>query len=312
MDLDPGIRAFIEEAEAAYEDAPGYATTAQQRASYDAFSRNYLRPYPPGLSVEDRTVATGDVSIPIRIYRPRPGSPLPAVLYFHGGGFVLGSIATHDTITAELAAATGAAVVSVDYRLAPEHPFPAAFEDAWAVLGHVAANADALGFDAARIALAGDSAGATLAAAVALAARDRGGPPLAGQALVYPALGLDFDLPSYAENANAPMLSRASTAQYWKIYLDGDFARATPYAAPLLAEDLAGLAPAFIATAQYDPVRDDGEVYAARLRAAGVPVELRRARRLVHGWLRARLMSGDAAAEFDALAAALRRFLAIS
>jgi acetyl esterase len=312
MDLDPGIRTFIDEVDAAYEGAPAFATVAQQRDSYEAFSRNYLRPYPPGLTVEDLRVPGDHHSIPIRIYRPRQDRSLPAVLYFHGGGFILGSIATHDTITAGLAAETGSAVVSVDYRLAPEFPFPAAFEDAWGALRYVVSRGTALAIDPGRIVVAGDSAGGNLAAAIALAARDSGGPQLRGQALIYPALGLDFELPSFGENAHAPMLTRASTAQYWKVYLNGNFEGATPYAAPLLAGDLRGLSPAFIGTAQYDPVRDDGEIYAEKLRSAGVPVELRRAPRLVHGWLRARFMSADAGIEFDALCAAVKRFLGIA
>lgn len=308
MDLDPGIKAYIAQAEAADHQGEGALSLAELRASYAAFSRAYDRPHPPGLVVTDGTVPGPAGDIPVRVYRPGGNVALPGILYLHGGGWVLGSIDTHDSITADLSDRTGAVVVSVDYRLAPENPFPAAVDDGYAALCHVAANAGSLGIDPDRIAVAGDSAGANLAAAIALMARDRDGPQLCGQALVYPALGTDFDLPSYRENAEAPMLTREAMIAYWGHYLAGDPAAADPYAAPLKAASLAGLPPAFITTAYYDPLRDDGERYAERLQASGVPVELRCAGRLVHGHLRARYISDDAAAEFDALCVALKRF----
>lgn len=309
MDLDPGIRKFIERSNLLYRDQPASATIMEQRALYNDFALRFREPYPAGLAVEDRLLPTRPAPLRARLYRPdRPG-PLAGILYLHGGGWVLGSPDTHDSVTAALALATGALVVSLDYRLAPEHPYPTPFEDSYAALLHLADAAESLGVDAARIAVAGDSAGGNLAAALALAARDRGGPRIAGQALVYPALGTDFSLPSFAENAEAPMLTSAAAALYWQLYLGGRPEEAEPYAAPLLAPSLERLPPAFVSTAQYDPVRDDGERYADRLRQAGVPVELRRARRLVHGWLRALRMSEDARSEFGALAAALRRFL---
>lgn len=310
MGLDPGIQRFIERANAAYEDDAKDVTLAQQRASYIAFARLFNRPHPAGMQVVDRTVPGAGGDIPIRVYVPA-GAPRPApcVLFFHGGGWVLGNLESHDTVAAGIAEETGAIVVAVDYRLAPEHPFPAPFEDCYAALVHLAARAGEFGIDAARIALAGDSAGGNLAAAVALAARDRNGPRLAGQALIYPALGTDFELPSHREQSDAPLLSSAGVRWYWSAYLGDERAAADPYAAPLLARNLSGLPPTFITTAYHDPLRDDGLVYADRLAAAGVRVERRCATGLVHGWLRARFMSEEAAAEFAALCRALRDFL---
>lgn len=311
MNLAPGIRRFVAEADALYQDDDESRTIAEQRASYAAFSRVFDRPHPPGLVVTDDVVRGEGHDVPIRCYRPTGDDQRPCILYFHGGGWVLGSIDTHDSITADLAAEARAAVVSVDYRLAPEHPFPAAFEDSYAALCHVVANAAALGIDPDRIAVAGDSAGGNLAAAVALAARDRNGPRLRGQALIYPALESDPGLPSYRENADAPMLTTETMLHYWRLYTAESTDVPEAYAAPLRSVDLAGLPAAFIGTAQYDPVRDDGEHYAAKLRQAGISVDLRRAPRLVHGHLRARHICADAAAEFTALCTALRRLLAL-
>jgi acetyl esterase len=203
-------------------------------------------------------------------------------------------------------------VIAVDYRLAPENPFPAAFDDCYAVLCHVAAHAGDFGVDAARMADCGDSAGGNLAAAVALAARDRNGPALAGQILIYPACGLDFDLTSCHENAEAPMLRRDDMVVYWTHYMGGDLSRASCYAAPMLAPHFRSLPPAFICTAQYDPLRDDGRLYGECLRNAGVPVQLRNAPRLIHGWLRARATSDDAKTEFKAICKALKRLLGVA
>ena len=310
MKLDPGILRFIEQANAAYDDEAEGDTLAQQRATYIAFARLFNRPNPAGMRVSYSTIPGPGGAIPIRVYVPASAPPAAAcVLYFHGGGWILGNLDSHDTVTAGIAEQTAAAVVAVDYRLAPEHPFPAPFDDCYVAFLYLAAHSAEFGVDAARIALAGDSAGGNLAAAVALAARDRKGPAVAGQALIYPALGTDFELPSHREQFDAPLMSSAGTQYYWSAYLGGEPVATDPYAAPLLARDLAGLPPTFITTAYSDPVRDDGEVYGDRLAGAGVPAERRCAPGLVHGWLRARFMSDEAAAEFAALCTALRRFL---
>ncbi|MGH6962254.1 MAG: alpha/beta hydrolase, partial [Dongiaceae bacterium] len=309
MDLDPGIRTYIDEANAVYGDDGEHAPVEAQRAAYTALCRHFARPYPASVSASDRLLEIRQQKIPVRIYRPAGDLPLPGVVFFHGGGWVLGGLDSHDSITADLCGRTGAVVVAVDYRLAPEHPFPAAFDDSYDAVAHIAAQSAEFGIEATHLAVCGDSAGGNLAAAVALAARDRGGPPIAGQALIYPACGNDFDLPSCHENAEAPMLTRSGMIEYWDMYMGGDPSRADRYAAPLRAGDFRGLPPAFITTAQHDPVRDDGRLYGERLRDAGVRVEYRNAARLVHGWLRARHISPDAMLEFEALCAALGRML---
>jgi acetyl esterase len=234
------------------------------------------------------------------------------VIYFHGGGFVFGSPDTHALVTAALAARIPAAVVSVDYRLAPEHRFPAAFDDCYAALDRVAEAAGEYGIDPRRIAVAGDSAGANLAAAVALAARDRRGPRLSAQALVYGIFDTDFDRPSYREHADAPFLTRAAMIDFVGIYLGGPTASDDPYVAPMAAASHAGLPPTFIAAAGIDPLRDDSADYADRLRGAGVAVAHRCAPDLIHGYLRAIGSCRAAAAEFDALCAWLAGRLAVS
>jgi acetyl esterase len=309
MNLCPGIKAYIDKANEIYDDEADHAGVEAQRRAYNDLCRAFARPYPSGVTAEDSGIAAGGVTIPLRIYRPGSRGPAPGIVYFHGGGWVLGDLDSHDSICADICGATGAVVVAVHYRLAPEHRFPAAFDDCYAALRHVAAQAEALGIDAARLAVCGDSAGGNLAAAVAQAARDRGGPRLAGQALIYPACGVDFTLPAFHENADAPMLTRDATIGYWQAYLGDDVSRATCYAAPLLAGHFRDLPPAFISTAQYDPVRDDGRLYAECLCNAEVPAELRNATRLVHGWLRARHVSDDAGQEFAAICAALKRML---
>ena len=222
--------------------------------------------------------------VPLRVYTPAGEGPFPVVVYFHGGGWVIGDLDVVDRPCRTLANATGAVVASVDYRLAPEHPFPAAFDDCYAATSWVAAHADELGGDPARVVVAGDSAGGNLAAAVAIAARDRGGPPLAGQLLVYPATDLDFSRPSYRENHEGYLLNTASVQWFWAHYLGAADPGDDPRAWPMRAEDLTGVAPAFVATAEYDPLRDEGEAYADRLRAAGVPVVLQRYDGMIHAF----------------------------
>ena len=309
LNLDPGIKAYIQLADQLYDDEAEHGSIDDQRQAYLDLCSAFARPHPEGVKAMDRTIKAEGIDIPVRVYRPAAGGALPAVLFFHGGGWVLGDLDSHDSITADICDKTGAVVIAVQYRLAPENPFPAAFDDAYAALIHVAAHYVDFGIDGGRIAVCGDSAGGNLAAAVALAARDRNGPTIAGQVLIYPACGNDFDLSSCHENAEAPMLTREAMLTYWDHYLGGDPERATCYAAPMLAPTLRNLPPAFVSTAQYDPVRDDGRLYAECLRNAGVAAELRNAPRLVHGWLRGRAMSDDAKTEFKAICRALRRFL---
>jgi acetyl esterase len=305
--FDPGLADFIRRSDAAPIDTA--ATLDAQRAAYTAFARSFDLPDPPGLERTDLTLDGPAGPIPARLYRPRPGR-LPVIAYFHGGGFVLGNPDTHDSFTADLAAAADAALVSVDYRLAPEHPFPAAFDDCLAATRGIAAAAAAWGLDGSRLAVAGDSAGGNLAAAVALALRDAAAPNLRGQALIYPMLGLDFETESYVRNAEAPMLTRAAARGLAALYLPSGFDAADWRAAPLLAPSLAGLPPAFVTVAEHDPVRDDGILYAMRLAEAGVPSVLSRAPGLVHGWVRARGMSAAAGVEYRRLVAELRAMLA--
>jgi acetyl esterase len=243
-------------------------------------------PVHPEISAEDRTILGPAGEIGVRVYWPAEsqGKLPPVVMFFHGGGFAVGDLDTHDGTARQHAAAAGAVVVSVDYRLAPENPYPAALDDAWAATQWVAAHASELAADPTRLAVAGDSAGGNLAAAVAQRARAEGGPKIAFQLLWYPALMSDNTLPSITENADAPILTAAAIEGFARWYA-GDLTEPTPGMAPGRATDLAGLPPAYIAVAGHDPLRDDGVRYAELLAAAGVPVELHLAPTLVHGYL---------------------------
>ncbi|WP_006602544.1 alpha/beta hydrolase [Streptomyces auratus] len=230
----------------------------------------------PRLSIED-TVATGpdDSEVPVRLYRPTGAQgPLSAVLFFHGGGFVLGDLDSGDRTCAHLCVETGALVIAVDYRLAPEHPCPAAVTDAWTALCWTAARATELGVDPARIALCGHSAGACLCAGLTLRARDEGGPALAFQQLLLPALDDRADGGSRTEIDDPRVLNGASVTQIWQMYLGTDPAAAPPYAVPARATDLSGLPPAYLQVAGADPLRDEGLAYARKLIDHQVAVEL--------------------------------------
>jgi acetyl esterase len=196
---------------------------------------------------------------------------------------VIGSIETHDGLCRQLANAAGCIVVSVDYRLAPEHPYPAAAEDAYAATRWVVDNARSFGGDPSRVAVGGDSAGGNLTAVVSLMARDRGGPPLVQQLLIYPVTDAPTDKGSYRSNAEGYFLTADMMQWFWRHYT-GEAGSAEPYACPLRAKSLAGLPPALVVTAEFDPLRDEGEVYAARLREAGVPVHLSRYDGMIHGF----------------------------
>lgn len=246
------------------------------------------RPVYPELPSQDRVIDGPGGDLPVRIYTPASadGGAAPVVVFFHGGGFVAGDLDTHDGTARQHAVDAGAVVVSVDYRLAPEHPFPAAVEDAMAATEWVAAHAAELGADPGRLAVAGDSAGGNLAAVVAQRARDAGGPAIAFQLLWYPATSYDITLPSFTENADAPIIDREAIGALTLAYAGNvDLSDPPPMLAPARAANLAGLPPAYIAVAGHDPLRDDGIHYGERLSAAGVPVQLHNAETLVHGYL---------------------------
>jgi acetyl esterase/lipase len=245
------------------------------------------QPILPEVSAQDRTIDGPAGPIPLRIYTPPPtGTTPPVVMYFHGGGFAVGDLDTHDGTARQHAVGADAVVVSVDYRLAPEHPYPAAVEDSWAATRWVAAHGDELGADSSRLAVAGDSAGGNLAAVMAQLARDDSGPHLDFQLLWYPTLLWDNTLPSFTENAEAPILTRSAIEEFSAWYAgEIDPATAPATLAPGRATSFAGLPPAYIAVAGHDPLRDDGVGYAELLSAAGVPVTLDHAEALVHGYL---------------------------
>jgi acetyl esterase len=270
------------------------------------------RPVHPELRVENDSIPGPAGAIGIRIYWPRDDleATPPLVLYLHGGGFVAGDLDTHDGTCRQHAVGADAVVVSVDYRLAPEHPYPAAVEDAWAATQWLAEHADELGADPTRFAVAGDSAGGTLSAVMAQRARDIGGPLLAFQLLWYPSTLWDTSLPSFTENASAPILDRAAIAVFSRWYAgELDLANPPPGLAPGRATNLAGLPPAYIAVAGHDPLRDDGIRYGELLAGAGVPVEVHNAETLLHGYLGYAGVVPAASEAMDRGLAALRKAL---
>ena len=242
--------------------------------------------------------------LPVRVYRPRTTELLPALVWFHGGGWVVGNLETHDPLCRAIANRAPCVVIAVDYRLAPEHRFPAALEDAWVATEWVAEEALSLGVDASRIAIGGDSAGGNLAASVALQAR-RGALPVALQVLVYPVTDFDLESESYQRLGTGLNLSRAKMEWYWAQYLGTDDGT-HPDASPLRAADLQDVAPALVLTAELDPLVSEGEAYAERLRADGVEVRARRFEGMIHGFLRMPAIVDDADEAIDAIAAAVR------
>jgi acetyl esterase len=222
--------------------------------------------------------------IPIRVYRPEGDGPHPVVVFYHGGGWVVGDLETHDQTCRALSATGDCVVVSVDYRLAPEHPFPVPVEDCYAATEWVADNTGVLHADPDRFVVAGDSAGGNLAAAVSLLARERGGPAIAHQYLVYPVTNHAYDTDSYEENADGYFLTRASMEWFWNHYLTTDIDGMNPIASPLRARDLSGLPPATVVTCEFDPLRDEGIAYAERLRDAGVDVDHSHREEMIHGF----------------------------
>ena len=248
--------------------------------------------------VENRTFPGPEGPVPVRIYGPAATEPCPALVYFHGGGWVLGNLDTHDSTCRALSRRTACVVVSVDYRLAPEHTFPAALDDCIAAVEWVADNAAELGVDPTRIAVGGDSAGGNLTATVTLANRSRRGLELCHQLLIYPVTDARRNTPSYKQNAEGYLLTADAMRWFWDLYLNEQSEGANPLASPLRAEDLAGLPPATVITAEFDPLRDEGEAYAEQLAAASVPVDSRRWDGVAHGFF---AMEGSVAKAKEAL-----------
>ncbi|QMU75752.1 alpha/beta hydrolase [Streptacidiphilus sp. PB12-B1b] len=309
MAFDPQFHALYT-ARAAHDVRPLYTMTLDEARAADlaAIQADAGTPEPVG-AVADRTIPGPQGPLPIRVYRPNSAAPepdpgsgrLPVLVYFFGGGWTLGSLDTSDAICRSLTNAAGCLTVAVGYRLAPEAKFPAAVHDCFAAVRWIADHADELGADPARIAVGGDSAGGNLSAAVTLMARDAGGPALAAQLLVYPNTDHLADTASRRENTDPLLFNDKSVQWYWDNYLTDPADGADPLASPLRAADHSGLPPALVITAEYDPLRDEGEAYAQRLRESGVLVEQTRYQGVPHGFF---AMSGTLDAGRSALSQA--------
>ncbi|MFD1933144.1 MULTISPECIES: alpha/beta hydrolase [Nonomuraea] len=296
--MDPELEAFIP-----FIPRADLADPAAERRSLAQLVASLPAPDTESLQMEDLMVP-GDPDVPVRIYRPKEAHG--AVVWLHGGGFVTGDLDTEHPWAARLADASGAVLISVGYRLAPEHPFPAALNDAYAVLTWAAEHAAELGTEPARIAVGGTSAGAGIVAAVSLRARDEQGPAIRYQVLNQPVLDDRLETVSARLFTDTPRMDRRNVAAGWRHYLGS--APASPYAAPARSDDLSDLPPAYIATAEFDPLRDEGIAYALRLLEAGVPVELHQWPGTFHG-SQAILSAEVSQRQFAELATALRRAL---
>jgi acetyl esterase len=293
--FDPEIKVVLDGMLAAGGPPAHEVPVDQAREGHERETALFSGPGEAVAEVTDISVPGPGGDVPARVYRPDRDGPLPVIAYFHGGGWVVGSIDSFDSVCRALANASGAIVVNVGYRLAPEHPFPAALEDCVAVTRWLAGEAGKLGGDPARLAVAGDSAGGGLAIGVARHLRDA----VRFQALIYPVCDAGRDTPSYSEFAEGHGLTAKGMERFWTLYLDGADGN-NPDASPLRATDLEGLAPAFVLTAQFDVLRDEGEAMAEALRAAGVEVTYRRYDGTIHGfwrWLAKARITHDAIAE---------------
>jgi acetyl esterase len=283
MTLHPQVEQMLARVPPGAADAFAKGTPAEARAMAETFMSQV--PRPDVHAVDDRTIAGPGGPLALRVYRPNGWFGVPVVVFFHGSGFCICSLETHDAICRRLALASGCVVVSVDYRLAPEHPFPAAIEDCWAATGWVADHEVELGVDATRLAVVGDSAGGNLATVTTLVARERGGPPIAAQVLAYPCTDAAMDSASWRTKGDGSyLMGRDGMRWYWDHYLQGHDP-ADPLASPLRAPDLAGLPPALVVTGEYDPLCDEGRAYAERLAEAGVPTVFREYEGMLHAFL---------------------------
>jgi acetyl esterase len=308
MALLPEIQALLERMATSGRPPLHRQSAAQARAFHTQDAAALNGPAAPVASVKDRVVPGPAGDLGVRVYTPEGSPPFPIVVWFHGGGWVVGTLDTYDPLCRALAAATPAVVVSVDYRLAPEHRWPAAAEDAYAATLWASRNAAELGGAQHRLAVAGDSAGGNLAAVVALGARDRGAPAIAFQLLVYPVLDAAGDTGSWRDFADGFYLTADGMRWYWNHYLGGADGTA-PDASPARAAFLGGLPPALVIGASHDILRDEGEAYAARLADAGVAASASRVPGVVHGFFRWRAVTPAADTALQEAAAALRAAL---
>ena len=285
MTLHPQADAMLKQMEAdGVPDISEMSVTQARMFLETAFAGMVPNPEPMA-EIRNFTVPGPAGRLPVRLYKPEgSGANPPLVVFFHGGGWVIGSIESHDATCRALASASGCAVASVEYRLAPESAFPAAPEDCYAATRWLAENASEVGVDGERLAVAGDSAGGNLAAVVALMARDRGGPKISYQVLIYPAVDVLGDYPSREENAEGYFLTTRAMRWFYGHYIQDESHAKAPLASPLLAEDHSSLPPAIVITAGYDPLRDEGEAYAEKLREAGVEVKVSRNEGMIHGF----------------------------
>jgi acetyl esterase/lipase len=309
--IDPALKALLDAFPVTFSAADGVEVARSKIRQLQAPPQML-----PDLRIEERTVGHSELTdIPVRIYWPPVAEHdnLPVVVFYHGGGWSIGDLDTHDPVARAHAVGAGAIVVSVDYRLAPEHPFPAGIDDCWAALRWVGEHAAELGGDPNRIAVAGDSAGGNISAVMTQLARDNGGPTLAFQLLWYPSTTADLSLPSFTENADAPILDRDVIEAFLEWYVPGidisDHTALPTTLSPANAADLSGLPPAFIGTAEHDPLRDDGARYAELLNAAGVPAELSNEPTMVHGYVSFALVIPTAAEATNRGLAALKKAL---
>lgn len=308
MTLDPQVRKFLDRLAAA-DVPPLNQQTVGDARSQMALSTRFLGALPRVDRVQDLKIPGPGGELAIRAVTPEGAGTalLPVVSYYHGGGWVAGDLDSHENVCRALANAAGALVVSVDYRLAPENPFPAAAEDAHAAAAWLAVNAGEIGGDPSRLAVCGDSAGGNLAAAAAMMARDRGGPSIALQVLAYPITDFNFETESYRLFAEGFFLTRADMLWYWDQYAPKIEDRRHPWASPMRAEDLSGLPPALVITAGHDVLRDEGESYARRMKDSGVAVRLSRYEGMIHGFLRRYHAFDQGRVAIDEIASELRR-----
>ncbi len=309
MPLDPQAQKVVDALAALHLKPFKDSTPAEARESMRSRTAA-LGPFEEVAAVTDHRVPVAGGEITVRVYKPAGMGPHPVLVFYHGGGWVIGDLYTHDGICRSIVNAAGCAVAAVDYRLAPEFKYPVPVEDSYAGLLWVVANATRLGLDPARIAVGGDSAGGNLAAVMTLLARDRRGPRLLLQILVYPVTNYDFNTASYRENATGFVLTTEDMRWFWRHYLAREEQGREPLASPLLAKSLADLPPALAITAGCDPLRDEGEAYAARLRDSGVAVTLTQYPGMFHGFLRMTRILDQSRVVLDEIAGALKKALA--